>query len=284
MAEEKDQKDVNNIPRLRTFETDIANYVKKKGVSLVSLASDQAKFKGLKFQEENGGGLPSKKTLILLITVVLVVLGSDFSFLFFNKTNKTMPAFVLEEPLLAPDENVEIIIDLNDPRKFLKDIKAAVESNTGENKLVNILMMEKSTDGSKKSIGVRKFFELIGIRPPQELLDSFNDKRFMLSKIYLGDDWPVLIFQIDSYNYAFSGMLKWEKTIAGDLSGIFPNVDASQIENSFLDQIIENRDTRVLKNVNRGAIMTYSFINRQYLVITGGDKSLKEIFYRFTLP
>lgn len=286
MTEGEKQKDVSNIPRLRTLETDITNYVRKKGVSLVDLASDQAKFKGLKFQEENGNGLLSKKAFILSVFIVMAVLGVGFSFLFFNKKNTGAPAFVLEEPLLVPDEKIEIIVNLNDGWSFLKKVELAIESDTDANKLVNILILEQSPDGSKKSVGVRKFFELAGIHPPEELLDSFNDKRFMLSKIYLDDvDRPVLIFQVDSYNYAFSGMLKWEKTIAGDLINIFPsiNFDASEAD-SFLDQVIENRDTRVLKDVDGSTIVAYAFINRQYLAITGAAEPLKDIFYRFTLP
>ncbi|MEK9183594.1 MAG: hypothetical protein AAB890_00785, partial [Patescibacteria group bacterium] len=264
MTEEEKQKGVNSIPRLRTFETDIANYVKKKGVSLLDLASDQAKFKGLKFQEENGSNLLSKKAIILSVFIVMAILGGGFSFLFFNKKTARAPEFISEEPLLAPDGKIEIIIDPEDGRKFLKDVKTAIESNTGANKLVNILMLEQLPDGSKKPIGVRKFFELVGIHLPGELLDSFHNKRFMLSKIYLSGDWPVLVFQIDSYNYAFSGMLKWEKTILGDLSSIFSTINTGQTGNLFLDQVTENRDTRALKNIDGDTIITYSFINRQH--------------------
>ena len=280
MEEEEKQKDISNIPRLRTFETDISNYVKKKGLSLVGIASDQAKFKGLEFQEENRGGLFSIKTIALLV-IVLILLGSGFLFLFFNKGDKFSPSFVLEEQLLASDEKIEIIVDPGDSRKFLKDVKAAIETNAGANKLVNILMLEKSQDGSKKTISAEKFFTLTEIKPPAELMDSFNDEGLMLSKVYLSNNWPVLIFKLSSYNYAFSGMLKWENTIVNDLSGIFPNVDTNQTENLFLDKVIQNHDARVLKSAEGKAILAYSFINREYLVITSDIEPIQEIFRRF---
>lgn len=280
MTEEEKQKDGDNIPRLRTFETDITNYVKKKGLSLVGIASDQAKLKGLEFQEESQGGLFSRKTAVLLV-IVLTLLGGGFLFLFFNKTDKARLAIILEEPVLTSDEKIEIIIDSNERQKFLKNIETAMESRNGLNKLVHILPLEQSLGGSKKNITARKFFELVKIEPPRELLDSFDDKKFMLSKIYLSSNWPILIFKLSSYNYAFSGMLKWENTIVNDLSAIFPDIDTNQTENLFLDQTVQNRDTRVLKNTEGKVVLAYSFINREYLVITSDTEPIQEIFRRF---
>lgn len=284
MTGEEKQKDASNIPNLRTFETDVANYVKKKGMSLVDLASDQAKFKGLKFQEEKSGGLLSKKVLVLLVLIVILVLGGGFSFLLFGKKNALSPALVSQKPFLIPDKEIQVIIDLNDRQKFLEDIKTALASEAGANELVNILILEQLPGNSKKPVGVKFFFKLTGISPPQELLDSFNDKQFMLSKIYLNNSWPVLIFQVDSYSYAFSGMLKWEKTIANDLTDVFANFIDNQAADVFLDKILQNHDTRVLKDADGNTILAYSFINRRYLAITGSDEPLKEILYRFTLP
>lgn len=281
MAEEEKQKDINSTPRLRTFETDIINYVKEKGLSLADLASSQAKFRGLEFQEDNHGRLFSKKIIILLVVIILMALGGGFSFLFFNKDNKERSAIILEEPIMAYDEKTEVIVSVSERQKLLRDIKAAIESNSGINKLISILLIKQSPKGSKKMVGVKEIFELTGIAPPRELLDSFDGGKFMLLKIYLnGANWPVLIFEIASYNYAFSGMLKWENTIVNDLRDIFPGIDTNQTKNSFLDQTIQNRDARVLKNTEGKVVLAYSFVNREYLAITGDIKPLQEIFRR----
>lgn len=281
MAEEEKQKDINSTPRLRTFETDIINYVKEKGLSFADLASSQAKFRGLEFQEDNHGRLFSKKIIILLVVIILMALGGGFSFLFFNKDNKERSTIILEEPIMAYDEKTEVIVSVSERQKLLRDIKAAIESNSGINKLISILLIKQSSKGSKKMVGVKEFFELTGITPPGELLDSFDGGKFMLLKIYLnGANWPVLIFEIASYNYAFPGMLKWENTIVNDLRDIFPVIDTNQTKNSFLDQTIQNRDARVLKNTEGKVVLVYSFVNREYLAITGDIEPIQEIFRR----
>jgi len=96
----------------------------------------------------------------------------------------------------------------------------------------------------------------------------------MLSKFYLSKDWPILILSIRSYESAFAGMLKWEKTMGQDLSAIFNSANAGD----FQDKEIQNHDTRT------NSVLIYSFINRNYLVIVQNEEPLKEIFRRFSSP
>lgn len=70
--------------------------------------------------------------------------------------------------------------------------------------------------------------------------------------------------------------------MARDLSPLFPAAAESSAR-KFRDKEIMNRDARVLEGGGGKAALAYAFVNREYLVIAGGEDSLKEVFRRFAV-
>jgi len=124
-----------------------------------------------------------------------------------------------------------------------------------------ILVGDTKVEDITPGIQASEFLKTIGADPPAELLDSLGG-RFMAAKLYLTKEWTASIFSITNYESAFAGMLKWEKNLGGN----------------FIDKEIQSHDTR------ESPTMIYSFVNQNYLVITGGEEPLKEVFHRFTSP
>jgi hypothetical protein len=131
---------------------------------------------------------------------------------------------------------------------------------------------------------------------------------------------PVIITRIDSYENAFSGMLAWENTLVEDFSPFFKTVPvpvaastptstpsssststpkaapsvkqsaaassttltAASSKNTFTDEIVANKNARVLSNAKGAKIMYYAFFDKKTLIIAGSIDALKEVFARLT--
>jgi hypothetical protein len=264
--------DKGKIPALRTLKTDTAEFV-QKGVSLVDIAAEEAKRGGLKYEEKTKK-FPLRKIILIAVMIVIIVGIGLVGFWFWTKNQQEKQGTqLLAQPILVAEDQIEIVPDAKNPQKFLNNLQNTLQSQIRPNHLLNVFV----------ALDSREFLKTIGANPPPEFLYSL-DSKFMLAKFYLTKDWPILLFKIRDYDSAFAGIIKWERFMAADLQGILllPNLD--NINNFFEDKVIQNHDTRVLNDKNGNSLLLYSFINRNYLVLTTNEEPLKEIFRRFSLP
>jgi hypothetical protein len=134
---------------------------------------------------------------------------------------------------------------------------------------------------SRRLANVSEFFAVIGGRVPFGLIEGLEDK-FMLMMYRTSEKWPILIFEIKSYERIFANINKWEKSMPDDLKEIFGLPSLGSTVKFFYDKEINNHDTRILNDNNGQPILYYSFFNKDYLVITTGEDALKEIFRRLS--
>jgi len=265
--------DRSKIPALRTLKTDTAEFVQKGGVSLVDIAAEEAKKRGLR-PDEGNGKIPFKKIILIIIGAFVVIgLGLAGSWFFTKNQQEEQATQLLAQPILAADDQIEVSLDLEEPQKFLNNLQNAIGSQIRLNHLLNIFVALDSGE----------FLRMIGANPPQDFLYSL-DSKFMLAKFYFAKDWPILVFKIRDYDSAFAGIIKWERFMAMDLQGLFPSPNLNNTNNFFEDKVIQNHDTRILNDKDGNSVLIYSFINRNYLVLTTNEEPLKEIFRRFSLP
>lgn len=137
------------------------------------------------------------------------------------------------------------------------------------------------------------FFESFASRIPTSLTRALNKKMF--SGIYtLDKNHAFFIIQVDSFDRAFEGMLAWEKNMYNDLKLFINKTNMVTAENTantseivtiplkiFEDIIVQNKDTRVLKNNQGDTLMMYSFIDQKTLFIMDNESTFKEILKRF---
>lgn len=262
--------DKSKIPALRTLKTDTAEFVEKGGVSLVDIATEEAKRSGLKYGERTNK-FPFRKIILIAIMIVVVIGIGLGGYWFFTKNQQEKQSTqLLAQPILAADDQIEVSVDLENPQKFLNNLQNALRSQIRPNHLLNVFV----------ALDSREFLKTIGTNPPPEFPYSL-DSKFMLAKFYLTKDWPVLVFKIRDYDSAFAGIIKWERTIGQDLEEIF---FLSPTSGDFQDKVIQNHDARILNDKDGNSVLIYSFINRNYLVLTTNEEPLKEIFRRFSLP
>jgi hypothetical protein len=264
----KDQ-EKQGLPVLRTFKSDSSQYIKKEGISMVDVATAQVK-RGFGSFVAPGASLFSTRNIILASAVIVLVGAGIGAFAVFGKKEAAPLVVVLPKPVLTSDFEKETTLP-----DLLKTIKEPVK----ENKLLYIAVVEG--DGqTKKLVTIKELFDNFGIAFPGDTTDIFEGS-FMLS-IY--GDRPSLIFKIKSYEKTFVAMMKWEEKMADDLSSIFMINDTISAASSFMDKEIRNHDARILNDSSGASIIAYSFVNKDYLVVSSGEDALGEIIRRFSLP
>ncbi len=104
---------------------------------------------------------------------------------------------------------------------------------------------------------------------------------------------PFFVMRVASYDAAFAGMLRWEKTIGNDMNILYPKYrDMSSttsatstqftIAPSFVDKIITNHDVRVLSDSEGRSILMYGFLNKKTLIIARNAPAFTEITNRLS--
>ena len=276
--EEKD----NAVKGIRTFEDDIANYTKEKNFSILDIAAEEAKVRGLSFEnpEEGKSFLNFRKIIFILVAVLLVSAGGYFGFVkpLLKRSNVADNFIQITQGPILTDQKVEIIASQDKREVFKRDLKNALDGGEGDGTLLEISVVKISGE-RKTSLTKEEFFFMLGVQMPQGLKD-YLEKDFMLLGFGGRDNSPVLVFKSKSYTYVFSEMLKWEKSLTGDLKAFFPNTDLIG-NDSFADKYVQNRDTRIAEKDGR-IDLAYAFINRKYLVIANNQEALSEIFRRFS--
>ena len=272
----------DSVKGIRTFEDDIANYTKEKNFSILDIAAEEAKVRGLSFEnpEERKSFLNFRKIIFILVAVLLVSAVGYFGFAKpLLKRSSVADNFIqiTQGPILT-DQKIEIIASQDKKEVFKRDLKSALDGGEGDGTLSEISIVKISGE-RKTSLTKDEFLFMLGVQMPQGLKD-YLEKDFMLLSFGGTDNSPILVFKSKSYTYVFSEMLKWEKSLTDDLKTIFPSNNLIS-NDSFADKYIQNHDARIAEK--DGEIdLAYAFIDRKYLVITNSQEALSEIFRRFS--
>lgn len=276
----------DDLPALRTFSGDSSRYIKEEKVSAIDIVSAQTR-KGIHLRYEN---LEEEKKInwksaVIIMVILTGILLAGFGVFYFLKNwglkkigvVKETPVYVLPKPAIIADEEIETSV---------KEIGDLVQGplKTGRLLYVPIVKEESAGAGIKRLITAREFFDNFGIIPPSDLLGDI-DGQFMLYVFRSSENWPILIFEIKSYERVFAAMLRWENAaIVPGLKKIFSIRYDSETRAVFSDKEIKNHDVRVLNNEEGSPVLMYSALNKKYLIITTGQDALEEIFRRFSSP
>ncbi|MCI5108690.1 MAG: hypothetical protein MRY49_02480 [Candidatus Pacebacteria bacterium] len=249
-----------SIRPLRTYEGDIAETVEKQKESSISISVKEQKKRGAeKVTKEE------KSSSMLIWAVLFIFLGMIAVGFYFWQTRAVTPERKIIETILVYDDSVKKRVEgKSDFTNFLKN----------QNFEGDILNIELEQDNPQN------FVSSIGARTPGSLLRSMTgDMMFGLVKVS-GENVPFWIVEVDSYEGAFSGILLWERLIAEDLSSLFGKEYIPDDPN-FQDIISENRDLRILHDESGEEILTYTFLDKNTLLITKTNDSFKKLLPLF---
>lgn len=263
------------IKRLRTYQSDIAEAVENKQESVVSISLAERK-RAEDRGEEFGAKKPKSNRLVIALISLILLAGGAFALLATLQKADEEEIIIVPKPegIIGTNKDIEFTVaDLENTTagEFLRSEGDRLGLSIGT--FGNIRIIENSGDSNQ--ISPERFLTLIGARAPGGLSRSLQD--FMVGAYgkETGSE-PFLIFRTTSFEQAFGGMLAWEKTIAKDLEGFFPQKDGV-----FRDAFIKNRDARVIKDESGTIVLLYSFLDSKTFVIAESENAFVSILNQF---
>ncbi|HUD02854.1 MAG TPA: hypothetical protein VMR46_02430 [Candidatus Paceibacterota bacterium] len=296
--------ETQTVQPIETYQGDIEGLVKDKNVSVLSIAAAEAARRAQTHESEERA--PAQDRSALIKNIGLFALG----FLFLVAASGAL-AYIVERPtsvgtpqaptapFIAVDDTKTITIDQYTTRtSLMSTLTAAKQATALSLGLMSRLLITTASSTASGQVLVpldaQSFFTLIAPDIPQNLLLTMQPT-FLLGVHVYNDNQPFFIIRVDSYEQAYASMLAWEPTMQADLSPLFdytpsPHIPeqgiatttppAQFIQTGFVDMIVENHDARVIQNSTGDISLLWTFIDRNTLVITTNDATLREIISR----
>jgi hypothetical protein len=266
------------IPVMKTYSSDIAEALKNKQGSVLSIAFAEEK-KRQQIHDATSAG--SKKNIsyiifgILFLGISVVMVGSFF-FSIFDKTQSVMPA--PKVPSLIPyDIDKGEDITTSSKSSFQELIRKNV-AESFEGKVKRILFYQ-SAGAVQSPITLREFENKVDFKMPNRLINSLNDEFFIGAVNANNANYPVMIFSINSFDTTFPGMNEWEKDMVEDLLYSFDikaDNDNELLNRSMQDKTVKNHPARILIDKTSKIVLIYGFVGSEYVVISTNEDAYAE--------
>ncbi len=266
------------IPVMKTYSSDIAEALKNKQGSVLSIAFAEEK-KRQQIHDVTSAG--SKKNITYIIFGVLflgisVVMIGSFFFSIFNKTPSIMPAPKVPSLISYDVDKAEDITTSS-----TSSIQELIRKNVAESfegKVKRILFYQ-SAGAMQSPVTLREFESKIDFTMPNRLINSLNGEFFVGAINANNTNYPVMIFSINSFDTTFPGMNEWEKDIVEDL--IYPfdikaDDDNELLNRSMQDKTVKNHPARILVDKTGKIVLIYGFVGSEYVVISTNEDAYGE--------
>lgn len=292
IKEDSPEDTVPSIKSIRTYQDDIRETIESRRGSIASIALAQQKKKDLfDFSNEEARDASEaapehnyKKTITIILVVLMMVLGASiFGYSYFvnqksatTKVEETVPSLVFAENAKKMDitgvekEDLKKMVSM---QTFKEDYKLST--------ITNLYFVEKGEFAENRTT-LQRFFFLIDSSMPQSLSRSL-DREFMYGVHSWNGNQAFIVTKTRFYENAFAGMLEWEKNMASDLLMMLGKngLNEQQLNIKFEDDIIKNRDVRVLRDTDtRQILLLYMFKDRNTIIITTNVETLDEVLSR----
>jgi hypothetical protein len=284
---------------LRTYERDVADMIRAHQTS--EIAINLAKKKKEESKPEIKVAQEKKKFVFVapkdrvnhnkfytVLSIIFIFIGVGILFtIYFIKlsTQEVKISTPAINTFIPSNEGIVFSINKLDQTQIAEKFSEILKEKKSDD-VVTYIKITTQTGSTTVEADAETFFKTTFKNIPSSLTRSFDKKMF--AGIYAKEkNNPFFIIQIDSFDRAFEGMLTWEKNIFNDMKP-FLNISASENSNveslplsNLEDLIVQNKDTRVLKNDRGETLLLYSFIDSKTLFIVNNESTFKEILKRF---
>lgn len=277
-----EDKSARKIPVMKTYSSDIAEALKSKQGSVLSIAFAEEK-KRQQIHNVTSAGSSKNVTYIifgiLLLGLSAVMIGSFF-FSLFDKQPTILPAPKIPSLIAYDVDQGEDIT--NASKSTIGEIIRKNIDAPFEGRVKRVLFYESSAT-IQTPTGLRDFENKIDLKTPKRLINSLNDNFFIgiinTNKV----NQPVLIFSINSFDTAFPGMSEWEKDMVEALLypfNIKSDDDNELLNRAFQDKTIKNHPARILIDKTGKIVLIYGYVSSDYIVVSTNEDAYGEAVSR----
>jgi hypothetical protein len=283
MPEEKQGKnEKSKIPALRTLKTESAEFVRNKNISLADMALAESKKRREGLRNAQGKNLLTRKRIVIILGSAVLAAVVGFSAWFLLKEDAAPQTARQAPPPLIFSEQKDII-EITKKSNLKSAIISKLKNQSLKNgEIKHFAVLEKISEEQKQFLNARDFLTSI-TNPPSSLIRALSDKFYfgIIRNAADNANYPILIFEINSFDQAFAGMLSWERTLKENLMFLMPaGMNLNTSNPIFTDEVIKNHDVRLIKNEENQPILLYTFFSKRTLVITFDQKALEKTLER----
>ena len=292
------------LPSLRTYQGDMAEFIKEKNESVISIAVKEKERKEERKEEaekiepraksikSNKQDFPIKLTIIFLS--VLLVVGGVLASLFIFQSIKKQP----QNNLILKDE----IIPYNNLITLANVTNESLESELMKLSVSGGINVVKIYDAKGVLfLKAKDFFNFLKVPLPGTLDRTLKDEYVV--GVISGNQGSssFIIITVNDFGQAFSAMLDWEESMPKDLSFLGTEINTGGVANSptstttasstnsvqvmlikpdifnWKDIIVKNKDTRGLINNKNQSKIAYTFLDKNTILITNNISVVAEI-------
>lgn len=280
----------SKLSSLRTYQGDMAEFIKSKNESVVSIVVKEKERKEereeVQEKKDKADGLipPTKpkpaglgfqiNITIVVLSLVLIV-GGAITFLYVYE-------FINRKPVIQVDEDRQII-----PYNNKVTLANVSDINLGPElwKLAsqNGVSVVKVSDGNGVTLSrYSDFLGFLKVSPPSTLLRTLGEE-YVLGVTTQGDNKSYfLVLTVADFGQAFAGMLEWEGQMIDDLDFLGTELafEASTgTPRTFVwrDMIVKNKDTRAFATPYNDVKLAYTFLDKNTILITNSISAIGEL-------
>ncbi len=305
----KENGDTQAVKHLETYAGDVDDVMHRQHVSAVTIAAAETQ-RRIRTHEVPEPPPRSVSTLLLMCAYVLggiallIGTGTAMYYVISTQSEVVIPASIGGQ-LITVDHVTDITIPSgNGSKEVIALLEKTISTSNPLSGKVEQLRLTRTVEREEVALTATEFAGIALPRIPSLLLRSLNDN--LVFGVFMSEGRsPFIAMSVDSYEQGFAGMLAWEPTLADDLSPYFPQAVPARLEAvvassttptptttpstpvtptattpTFTDEVIENRDTRVVRDASGNIILFWLFLDRNTLVIAKSASTLREVIVR----
>lgn len=301
------EKNRDELRPLRTFQSDVEEVMKRRQVSKATIAIAESERQATLEEKETqvaappppvvskvfhiAQGLPTVSTWNVaraapVALVLLFLVGAGFGISFFWNGGEP---FEFREPIISVATSTAVTLGERDGRTgSIKTIQSRIDAlSVPQNALHTIPVMLAAAP-----ITTAELLGKLETAAPGPLVRALGASPILGVHGWKGGQ-PFFLWSVSSYDHAFSGMLSWEPDMLDDIGplfGLIPREITAQVSSTtaeiredalaFKDVIVRNKDARAVFGPKGTIIFLYSFIDKETLVVTTNEETLKFLMSR----
>ena len=291
------------VSPLQTYRSDIEQVVHDgQGVSVVSIAAAEAARRGQEPIQETAEEKKAKWNSVAMIAggVALVLLAGGVVAAIFLRPTTVPIADMPKAPFIFADNTalVPLPADQGTHDMLMTYVQAARQSvklPVGLIEWLYVAWPAAQEGAAPAQLRASEFLQILAPNAPPELLRTLS-ANYLLGVHSFEENQPFLLLQVDSYELAYKAMLDWERTLNTDLLPLFSRNPSPKpqgapapasttpqfIRTSFVDKVVENRDTRSYLNSSGDILLLWTFLGRNIILITTNEYTLREVLSRMS--